>query len=135
MVVGRLPERGTVTYRQRAMFIEWEGRRILCCDYAGLADQAEALDAFDQVRRAVAAEPPGSVLTLSDVRDSRLDRTMQRKLMEMTVQNRPYVKAAAVVGLTAEQRRNLDDVQRVSQREFTLFDTLEAARDWLAARD
>jgi len=123
-----------VTFRSRAVFIEWEGRRILCCDYAGLEDHAEAHDAFDQVRRAVAGEPPGTVLTLSDVRASRIDRTTQRNLMELTVQNRPFVKAAAVVGLTPEQRRDLDDVQRVSQREFMVFDTLEAARDWLAAQ-
>jgi hypothetical protein len=123
-----------VTYRNRAEFIDWQGRRILCCDYAGLEEQAEALDAFDQVRRAVADEPAGTVLTISDVRASRLDRTMQRKLMELTLHNREFVRAAAVVGLSAEQRRDLDDVQRVSQREFAVFDTLEAARDWLLAQ-
>jgi len=123
-----------VSYRPRAVYIDWEGRRILCCDYAGLEDQAEALDAFDQVRRAVAGEPPGTVLTISDVRASRLDRTMQRKLMELTLHNRDYVCAAAVVGLTADQRRDLDDVQRVSQRRFALFDDLDAARDWLLAQ-
>jgi len=124
-----------VTYRPRAVYIEWEGRRILCCDYAGLEDQAEALDAFDQVRRAVAGEPPGTVLTISDVRASRLDRTMQRRLMQLTLHNRDFVRAAAVVGLTADQRRDLDDVQRVSQRSFALFDDLDAARDWLLAQD
>ncbi len=122
-----------MAYRPRAVFIEWEGRRILCCDYAGLADPAEAVDAFDQVRRAVAGEPPGTVLTLSDVRASRLDRSMQRKLMELTLHNREFVRAAAVVGLSPLQRRELDDVQRVSGRTFALFDTLEEARDWLAA--
>ena len=123
-----------MTYRPRAVFIEWEGRRILCCDYAGLEDQAEAVDAFDQVRRAVAGEPPGSVLTISDVRATRLDRTMQRKLMELTLHNRDFVRAAAVVGLTPAQRGDLDDIERVSQRRFALFDDLDAARDWLAAQ-
>jgi hypothetical protein len=116
------------------VFIEWDGRRILCCDYAGLEDHGEALDAFDQVRRAVAAEPPGTVLTLSDVRASHLDRTMQRKLMELTIHNREFVRAAAVVGLSAAQRRDLADVERVSGRHFEVFDTLEEARDWLTAR-
>jgi hypothetical protein len=120
-----------VAYRPRAVFIEWDGRRILCCDYAGLEDPAEAADAIDQVRQAVAGEPPGTVLTLSDVRFARLDRSMQRKLMELTLHNRDYVRAAAVVGLSPLQRRELDDVQRVSGRTFALFDTLEEGRDWL----
>jgi len=123
-----------LAFRPRAVFIEYEGHRILCCDYAGLEDHAEALDAFDQVRRAVAAEPPGSVLTISDVRASRLDRTMQRGLMELTLHNREYVRAAAVVGLGTEQRRDLADVERVSERHFALFDDLDAARDWLLGR-
>jgi hypothetical protein len=122
-----------VSFRPRAVFIEWDGRRILCCDYAGLEDQREALDAFDQVRRAVAKEPPGTVLTLSDVRASRLDRTMQRKLMELTIHNRDFVRAAAVVGLSPDQRRDLAGIERVSGRQFTVFDTLEEARDWLVA--
>lgn len=123
-----------MAYRARAVFIEWEGRRILCCDYAGLEDQAEALDAFEQVRGAVVGEPRGTVLTLSDIRATRLDRTMLRKLIGLTLHNRDYVRAAAVVGVTPEQRRELDDVQRVSGRHFELFDTLEDARDWLVAQ-
>ena len=123
-----------MTFRRRALFTQWDGRRILCCDYAGLDDHAEAFDAFEQVRSAVAGEAPGTVLTLSDVRDSRLDRTMQRKLMELTLQNRSFVRAAAVVGLSAAQRRDLADVERVSGRQFAVFDTLEEARDWLVTQ-
>jgi hypothetical protein len=123
-----------MAFRPRAVFIEWAGRRMLCCDYAGLEDHAEACDAFEQVRRAVAGEPPGTVLTLSDVRASRLDRAMQRKLMELTIHNRAFVRAAAVVGLSPAQRRDLADVERVSGRHFEVFDTLEEARDWLAGQ-
>lgn len=123
-----------MAFRRRAVFIEWEGRRILCIDYAGLEDHAEAVDAFAQVHGALAAEPPGSALTLSDVRASRLDRAMQRKLMEMTVANRPFVKAAAIVGLGPDQRRDLQDTERISGRTFRPFDTLEEARDWLVTQ-
>jgi hypothetical protein len=59
---------------------------------------------------------------------------MQRKLMELTLHNRDFVRAAAVVGLTPAQRGDLDDIERVSQRRFALFDDLDAARDWLAAQ-
>ncbi len=123
-----------VAFRKRAVFIEWDGRRILCIDYAGLADHAEAADAFAQVHAAVSAEPPGSVLTLSDVRDTHLDRAMMRRLAEMTVRNAPFVRAAAVVGLRGDQRRDLGDTERIARREFKVFETLEAARDWLAVQ-
>ena len=123
-----------MTYRTRARVAEWNGQRIHCFDLSGIKDLDEAKDALRQQREAVAGAPPGSLLTLTDVTGSVLDRATLRAVMEQVIHNKPLVQAAAVVGLSDAQRRGLMDIERVSAREFTTFDSVEQARDWLAAQ-
>jgi hypothetical protein len=123
-----------MAYRVRACVTEWNGRHIHCFDLSGITDMDEARDAMRQQREAVAGAAPGSLLTLTDVSGSTLDRTALRALMELVLHNKPLVRAAAVVGLSEAQRRGLLDIERVSSREFTTFTSIEMARDWLVAQ-
>ena len=123
-----------MAYRTRAGVADWNGRRIHCFDLSGITDMDEARDAMRQQREAVAGAAPGSLLTLTDVSGSVLDRATLRSLMELVLHNKPLVRAAAVVGLSEAQRRGLQDIERVSAREFTAFESIEQARDWLVAQ-
>ena len=123
-----------MSYRTRIQVAEWNGRRIHCIDLSGITDMDEARDAMRQQWEAIEGSAPASLLTLTDVTGSRLERETLRALMVQVLHNKPFVKAAAVVGLSDAQRRDLSDIQRVSAREFTVFDSVEQARDWLAAQ-
>ena len=52
----------------------------------------------------------------------------------LAVNNRPYVIAGAVVGLSGLQKVVYTTVMRFSKRNIPAFDDIEAAKDWLIAQ-
>jgi hypothetical protein len=115
--------------------LEWithKGRRILAVDFTGLTEPAAALAAIAEVRPVIAAEPLNSVLTLTNITGSTFDPTIVEALKQLTKDDKPYVRAAAVVGVTGLQRIVMSLVSVFSGRSFALFETVDEARDWLA---
>jgi hypothetical protein len=55
-------------------------------------------------------------------------------MKEFVIHNKPYVVAAAVVGVTGLKQVILNAVMKLSGRKLTAFNTLAAAKDWLAAQ-
>lgn len=119
---------------ERARFLEHRGRRILLIDYSAIDSTETALRVIERSREMVSGEPLGSVLTLTHVRDARFDRQVVSALLAATKHNKPYVRAAAVVGMQPLHRVVLDTIQLFSQRKMEAFDDPEAAKEWLAAQ-
>ena len=115
----------------RTRFIEHRGTQILLLDYTNIVDKETALREIATSRRIIAQQPPGSLLTLTHVAGSRYDADVVQALKELTLHNRPYVKAAAVVGLNPLMRVIYRAVTAFSKRDIHVFDELEAAKDWL----
>ena len=120
---------------ERTRFIEHRGRRILLLDYAGLHDTGETLREIENSTRVVAAQPPGSLRILTNVRDARYDARALQAMKEMAAHNAPYVRASAVVGMSGLHRIALLAVILFSRRKFQTFDAEHEALDWLAAQD
>lgn len=128
-------DRGTRT--ERARFIEHRGKRLLLLDYTGLGSSMEELQAvIAKTKQVISREPPGSVLTVTDVRGSQINAANVRAMHELVQHNTPYVRWGAVVvslgsvGLTAFRA-----VQAVSRRRnLRAFNDLEEAKDWLVSQ-
>lgn len=99
----------------------------------GVADE-EIYAAMDEAKRLIAKEPPGSVLTVTDVTGGHFDSKMAEAFKAFTAHNKPYVKAAAVVGVTGMLKVLYMAVTKFSGRQIQMFDNLGAAKDWLAAK-
>ncbi len=115
----------------RLQWITHRGQRILAIDFSAITERSVALAAIAEVRPGIAAEPPNSVLTLTNITGSNFDPTVVEALKQLTKDDKPYVRAAAVVGVTGLQRIVMSVVSVFSNRTFGLFDTVEAAKDWL----
>jgi hypothetical protein len=116
----------------RARFIVHRGKRIYLIDCAGLSPE-QLLQVMPQVARAVRAEPPGSVLTLTHIKGVRLDSRVNADLKQLAAGNKPHVKAAAVAGLSPLQMVILNMVKLFSRRDFRVFATMDEAKDYLAS--
>ncbi len=116
---------------ERTRFIEHHGKRILLLDYSGIRDPAEALREIAASRAVVARQPHGSVLTLTHVQGARYNTEVVQALKELATHNQPFVRAAAVVGLSGLQRAVYRTIQLFTRRALQPFDDLEAAKDWL----
>lgn len=115
----------------RLTFITHKGKQIMFLDLAGLVELSEAYAAIEEAKKAGRIHPPNTMLTLTDVTNARFDSTLTAALRELAVANKPYVKAAAIVGLSPIMRIIHVAVQRFAGRTLPAFDDLESAKEWL----
>ena len=118
----------------RTRFIEHRGVRILLLDYSGLRDPQETLREIAKSRQLVARQPANSLLTLTHVKDARYNSEILQAMKELATHNKPYVKAAAVVGMSGIHRAVYQTVLLFTRRNIRAFDGLEEASDWLATQ-
>jgi hypothetical protein len=112
--------------------IEHRGKQILLLDYSDVMDTAEALRYIAETKAIIAQHPPESVRTLTYVRGSRYTAPVIDAMKDLVAHNRPYVKAAAVVGMNTLHRIIYRAVITFSRRNIQVFEDLEPAKDWLA---
>lgn len=127
---------------QRVRYLEHEGRQVLVTDLSGLAANeipAVVLDAA----RVIRTHPAGSLLTLTIATGARLtlrdgsgeyDRPMVETIRSTIAGNRPHIRASAIVVGPGDANRILVDFfNRMSDRHFEMFDSLDEALDWLVS--
>jgi hypothetical protein len=122
---------------ERTRFIEHQGKRILLLDYTDLGDDGNELRAhIARSKEIIAAEPPGSVLTLTDVRSSRITPANVKAMQDLVKHNAEYVKwSAVVVGLTGVYLTGFRAIQALTRRKnLRSFGGLDEAKDWLVAQ-
>lgn len=116
---------------QRTRFIDHQGHPILLLDYSGIQEKEEALRAIAASRRIIGHQARDSLLTLTYVEGARYDSDVVQALKELTAHNKPYVRAAAVAGMSTVMRVIYRAVTTFSKREIRAFEDLEEAKDWL----
>lgn len=112
-------------------FIEHKGVRLAFLDFANVQTTEEALAAIEEAGRLVQAQPFRSVRTLTYVAGSRFNGEVLEAIKRLAVNNRPYVIAGAVVGLSGLQKVVYTTVMRFSKRSIPAFSDLEAAKEFL----
>lgn len=115
---------------EKVRFILYKAKRICYVDFSN-ASIDEMLTRIKEAQRLIASEPPNSVLTLTDFTNSHYDREVSNALKEYAKSNKPYVKAAAVVGITGLKEIMLNAVTLFTRRSMTSFGSLEEAKEWL----
>lgn len=118
----------------RVRFIEHRGVRMLLIDFSSLQQTEEILREVEIAREVVAGQRPASLRTLTHVKGARYTPPVMEALKQLTVHNKPYVTAAAVVGMEGLHRVLFRAVVLFSRRNIEAFDTLDEARDWLASQ-
>jgi hypothetical protein len=117
---------------ERLRFVKHKGQAILQLDF-GHCSAEESLLLLDMIRATVARQKPGSVLILADFAGTAIDKQVARRVQEVLVLDRPYVKRAAWVGTESLPHIFYEHFKDFSQRELPTFKTREEAMDWLVA--
>lgn len=118
----------------RVRFVDHGGARILLIDFSHLQKTDEILAEVERARTLIARQPPASLLTLTHVRGARYSPPVMDALKQLTAHNKPFVKAAAVVGMEGLHRVLYRAVILFSRRNIEAFDDLDAARAWLVTQ-
>ena len=117
----------------RIKFIEHKGRRILHLDFTQ-ARADEVIQIIGKAKGVIAAQPAGSIRTLTDVTDIKFNTAATEAMKEFASHNKPYVTAAAVVGVTGLKKIIYNAVVKFSGRNLVAFDSHGQAKDWLVAQ-
>src|SRR5262245_19076354 len=114
-------------------FIDHNGTRILFIDFSNCTPQ-QILDRIEETKPMIQTQPEASLLTLTYVQNARFDRRVTQSLKEYTKGNKPFVRAAAVVGLSGLMEIILQAIVMFTRRQFAVFDSVEDAKEWLVKR-
>ena len=119
----------------RVRYLHHNGERILYLDFSKFPNPRDAEEHIARAREVIDKEPANNSLrTLTNVEDTAFDAGMAQSLWKLAKANKPYVRAAAVVGITGAKATLLKLVQSMSGREFAVFKDVEAAKHWLSKR-
>ena len=117
----------------RIKFIEHKGKRILHLDFTD-ARADEVIQIIGKAKGVIAAQPTGSIRTLTDVTDIKFNSAATEAMKEFAIHNKPYVAAAAVIGVTGLKKIIYNAVVKVTGRNLVVFDSHGQAKDWLATQ-
>ncbi len=117
---------------ERVKFIKHQEKEILFLDFSNTKTD-EVLKIIEHAKQVIRAKPEHSLLTLTDVTNARFNDEVGKGMKEFTAHNKPYVKAAAVVGITGLKKIIFGAVMAFSKRNLESFDDTEQAKCWLAS--
>jgi dihydroxyacetone kinase DhaKLM complex PTS-EIIA-like component DhaM len=115
---------------ERIKFIKYGGKDILCLDFVG-CNTTEVVAVIEEAKRVIRTQPEGSLLTLTDVTDARFNQEVTERMKEFTANNKPYVKAAAIVGISGIKKIIFEAVMMFSKRKIHIFENMNDAKEWL----
>ena len=116
----------------RVEFIKHNGKELLLLDFSN-CKPGDVFLVIDEAKKTIRSCPENSVLTLTNVTNMRFDDRVTEQLKAFTAHNKPYVRAAAVIGVEGIKKIILNAVMLFSKRKFHVFDNIETAKNWLAA--
>jgi hypothetical protein len=115
---------------ERVRFIDHKGKQVLLLDFSN----GKAADVSNIIRQAgplIQKANPHSLLTLSDMTNIAVRDISTQQLVSFAKGNEPFVKAAALTGISGLARSILATTVILTRRKFPAFDTRQQALDWL----
>jgi hypothetical protein len=96
-------------------------------DVEGLRAEVEAVDAK------ICRQPENTVLALADLTQTTASRKVVDLFKQSAARTKKHVRKQAVVGVTGIRKLLAQAVAQFSGQTLVLFDTVEAAKEWLVS--
>lgn len=122
-----------MTVDEHVRFIEHKGSQILLINFEG-CQPAETLERIRYARSVIGRQPFASTRTLTVVTGARFNSQVSEAMKEYTAHNKPYVRAAAIVGLSGLQEIVYNVIIKLTGRNIATFSDIALAKDFLAAQ-
>lgn len=120
----------------KSRWIRWKDREVLQQDFSGCQSDLDALrrevSAVDEL---ITRQPRGSVIALADLTDTVASAGAVQLFKESASQTKPFISRQALIGITGMKRYAAQTVALFAGQPMKVFDTREAALDWLVSED
>ena len=121
---------------QGAQFIEYKGKQIYYVDYSNIKTNPEFLAIIKQTnafREKVKSEGKRDLLMLVDFSGSYVFGEVLEEIKKAGKITKELTLREAVVGITGGKRILLKIVQKITNMNISVFDTVEEAKNWLVS--
>lgn len=116
----------------RSQWIEYHGDKIFYQDFSKLFYNSAAVKAeLEEVQKIVKAEPKGSVLVLTDMRDTNVGSDLLPAMNAASSATKDHVRKTAVLGVTGIKRKLADLLTALTGQPLKYFDDMDSAKRWL----
>jgi hypothetical protein len=116
----------------RSQWIEHNGKKIFYQDFSKLFYNSAAVKAeLSEVQEVVKAQPKGSVLILTDLRDTNVGSDLLPAMNAASTATKDYVRKTAVLGVSGMKRKLADLLTSLTGQPLKYFDDIENAKKWL----
>ena len=116
----------------RTGFVDRGGEQVFVLDFSGFTPE-ELGPVIREARLKIDQQQPASPLTLTKVDGARFNNDTVKQLKMLAKADEPYVRKAAIVGLSGLQQLALTAVSKFTGRDFIVCDTLEEAMSRLVS--
>jgi hypothetical protein len=117
----------------RVEIVSHAGKELVSIDLSG-CKSSELTPIIEEAKRVIASRPESSVLVLTNVTGTQLNKQASEIMKTFAAANKPYVKASAVVGVDGLVNIFYKAVQAFSGRNLPTFPTIDQAKEWLVAQ-
>ena len=118
---------------ERIYYIDHNKKTILLIDLSH-SRPAELQPIVEQVKKIVAHQSPGTVLTLTNVTEMLFDTSTDHLLKDLAGHNRLFTKAEAVVGAVGILKVIFETIAFQKKNNQKSFADMKSAKDWLAGQ-
>jgi len=116
----------------RSQWIEYKDKKIFYQDFSKLFFNSAAVKAeLAEVQEVVKAQPKGSLLVLTDMRDTNVGSDLLPVMNKASAETKAYVRKTAVLGVTGVKRPLADLLTALTGQPLKYFDDIEVAKRWL----
>ena len=120
----------------RSNWIEYKGKRIFYQDFSKHFYNSAAVKAeLAEVQKIVLGEPEGSVLVLSDMRDTNIGSDLLPSMNAASAATKNHVRKTAVLGVTGMKRKLADLLTSLTGQPLKYFDNIDTAKAWLVEEE
>jgi len=117
----------------KSKWVTHRGKRIMYSDYTNFEIDLQGLQTeVNAVDDIICREPDNSVLLLVNVRNTTATVEVVELFKKSSARTTYHLRKVAVMGVSGVRRMLHDIVTRFSGQETTIFDDVDAAKDWLA---
>ena len=113
--------------------ITYLGKTIFFMNFSGLKTEPEIDAVIKEGKAYIRKQAAGSTLSLADITDMHFNTKIKELFRDYIKDNKPYIKASAIVGVTGLKQFIFNGVLQMSGRDVKAFNDATQAKMWLAS--
>ncbi len=116
----------------KSHWVEHKGKRVFIAEFSNFGMNSASLQKeADGIVATLSQEAANSVLSISNVEGTKATTKNVQILMDILKHSNKFVVKRCVVGVSGVRWTFLDAFNRLARAQFSSFNTLEDALDWI----